>query len=124
MEKLLKIKLLFAVAVVYVMVAGGFSSAINQQPNEVNTSETVAMQHKLSFNDRYFSGYALHESGLTTSSTAPLFSFAKQWEVFKAVIQASEERVLKALAQTIEAVILFPVRIRKADLLFPFHYFF
>lgn len=124
MGKLLKIKVLFAVAVMFMMAGGSFSPFPDRQVSEVQTADTASVQHEFSEDSRYFSDFALHESGYTTLSNGPVFSYAKQWEAFKAVINASIANTVRGMARTVAEIIYFPLRISKADLLFPFHYFF
>lgn len=124
MGKSFKIKWIIIAAVMLMAAGSGFSAVDKQTLPEVSFSECLAQEHAVLFDSPQSSDFALHESSFSVVNNGPSSGSARQWDSFRAVLKASEVAVHLVLTKTISEVLNFPVRIRKADLLYPFHYFF
>ena len=123
--KKLRNEIYILIAVVTIVIAvGGFF------PGEYNNIKEVAAE-KLIGQEQCFleqlygvPRFGLREIDVTTVSSGPVTTPVKHLQTLKAVVRASEIQVSNTLGCYLLQIVYFPVRIRKADLLFPFHSFF
>lgn len=124
MKKLRNIIYIFTAVVTCVIAVNGFSV-----PNEDGLKEIVSEkfigQEQCYLQQLYdIPRFGVREIDFTTISSGPITSPVKHLQTLKAAVRVSEVRVLNSWISYLSHIVYFPVRVRKVDLLFPFHYFF
>ncbi len=119
-----KIFVIFLGAVLYSAAAKGISNSLIHHRQQEQITETAATGSSFSEERPFVNAFAVEESNLTILfvKTAPEASQKK--EVYKAAIHAAEAKSSCVVISFNSQLNHFPVRIRKSDMLFPFHYFF
>lgn len=114
----------FVAVMLYLLAAGGFSAGISHRIQVDQSIATTGTGILVAEQLPYASGFAVKEgTSLWSAGNANQGSY-KQPQLFKAIIGALEVQVSCAITQSVAQLFNHPLRIRKADMLFPFHYFF
>ena len=124
MGKLLAMRLFCIVAVSCLVATGGFSGYNNQTAYQGQAAPGAAMQMHLTADLPALADFAMHEASFVVGPAGFASCSFKQSQSFRAVIHAYGIHVVLLLANVVSDIINFPVRIKKSNLLFPFHYFF
>lgn len=111
-------------AVLISMATTGFSDGISHSTKVDQNVETTGSQIFVAEELPYLAGFAVKEVASYFSAGSANQISLKQHQVQKAVIHALEVQVACAILQNVSQLYINPVRIRKSDMLFPFHYFF
>ncbi len=108
----------------YWLAASGFSDGVSHRMQVDQATETTGTPLLIAEELPFELGFAVKEgtSFLTAASTS--VGPVKQLQFYKAIISASEVQVACTLMQCDSHLHNNPVRTRKSDMLFPFHYFF
>jgi hypothetical protein len=115
--------LIFAVMLFSATVSGFFYNPETGAVS-ISASETAETGTFFSENLPFLNSFAINDGSGAGYSVRVVTGSSNQLQAFKAVMHALEVQVECALSNCISQVSIFPVRIRKSDLLFPFHYFF
>lgn len=107
-----------------VMAVGGFFPGKYIDTQEVVVEKLIGQEQCFLEQLNGVPQFGLREIEVTTVSAGPVTTPMKHLQKYKAVVRSSEVQVLNLLGWCLSQIVYFPVRIRKADLLFPFHYFF
>src|SRR5690554_1012761 len=124
MKNLLKIFLPLVASVIYCLHVGNFTStpALDFEGNyDLSTVQKGHFFAEPELPDGFF---AVQEGSQALFSNSASSGNPKQLQMFKAVIQAGVVRQYNSYAQYLSEIWDSPIRNRKRDLLFPFHYFF
>ncbi len=124
MEKPHNIVFSIVAVLLYWLASSGFSDGLSHRiqvdQNVVSTGSSFLLAEDLP----YVSGFAIKEgASLGSAGNATPLSH-KQPQLYKAIVSAYDVQVVCAFLQCISQLDNNPVRIRKSDMLFPFHYFF
>jgi hypothetical protein len=124
MEKPFKIMISIIAAVFISLAASGYSYGLSYNTEAGWNVETTGSEIYVTEDLPYLAGFAVKEvASYFSAGNASQIAF-KQQQLQKAVIHALEVQVACAILQYVAQLHNTPVRIRKSDLLFPFHYFF
>ncbi|HZH71108.1 MAG TPA: hypothetical protein VFD91_01345 [Mariniphaga sp.] len=107
-----------------VMAVGGFFQGKYNDSQEVAAVKLIGQEQCFLEQLNGVPRFGLREIDVTTVSSGPFTSLVKHLQKYKAIVRNSEVQILNSLGWYLSQIVFFPVRIRKADLLYPFHYFF
>ncbi len=124
MEKPFKILISIFAAVFISLAASGYSYGISMSVEAGWNVETTGSGIFVAEELPYLTGFAVKEVASYFSAGSGSQIAFKQHQVQKAVIQAHGVQVACAILQYNSQLHNNPVRVRKSDMLFPFHYFF
>lgn len=117
--------MLTIIAAVFISLAtSGFSYGISQSSEAGKNVETTGSGIFVAQELPYLAGFAVKEVASYFSAGSGSQVAFKQHQVQKAVIHAHGIQVACAIVQYVSQLHNNPVRVRKTDMLFPFHYFF
>ncbi len=124
MEKPHKIVFSIVAVLLYLLASSGFSDGISHRIQVDQNIEPTGTHFFWAEELPFVSGFAVKDGAGLWSGGNPAPVSNKQPQLFKAVVFALEEQVAITFLQNISQFNTNPVRIRKSDMLFPFHYFF
>jgi hypothetical protein len=124
MGKPVKIEFSFVAVVLYCLAVSMFSSGQVFSYKTDQKAETTASRIFVAEEIPFVAGFAIQEGTNYVFHTNTSSGTLKQLQLYKAASHVREVQVFSSVANYISRLLNFPVRIRKSDMLFPFHYFF